>query len=104
MHALRLATDAAVLADELTLGLPVRGIRDQLTRAMDSVVLNIAEGRGYRGALARKHFRIAHGSCQEVKAAVELLRRTQRLEAVAGQRLWAMLDEVGAMTWALAGR
>ena len=49
-------------------------LRDQLFRASDSVVLNIAEGAG-RNSLSDKqrHYEIAKGSATESAAALELL-------------------------------
>ena len=50
-------------------------LRDQATRAADSVVLNIAEGwgRGHRTPAGRNHLRIALGSAGEVFAVVDIL-------------------------------
>ena len=48
--------------------------RDQLLRAADSVVLNIAEGAGYEPGVSRRHhFRIAAASAAEVAACLDLL-------------------------------
>src|SRR5512141_1744203 len=55
----------------------VRGIaalRDQLFRAADSVVLNIAEGAGRNSRPDKqRHYEIAKGSATESAAALELL-------------------------------
>ena len=49
-------------------------LRDQLLRAADSVVLNIAEGAGReRGDARRHHFHIAAGSACEVAAVLDLV-------------------------------
>ncbi len=48
-------------------------LRDQLQRAADSVVLNIAEGRARGGDAGRNHFRIASGSAAEACAALDLI-------------------------------
>lgn len=49
-------------------------LRDQLVRAADSVVLNIAEGAGREpGDARRNHFRIAAGSAAEVAAVLDLV-------------------------------
>lgn len=49
-------------------------LRDQLVRAADSVVLNIAEGAGREpGDARRNHFRIAAGSASEVAAVLDLI-------------------------------
>ena len=51
-----------------------RHLKDQLVRAADSVVLNIAEGCGRpMGAARRNFFDIARGSAAEVGAIVDLL-------------------------------
>lgn len=51
-----------------------RHLRDQLVRASDSVVLNIAEACGHEpGAVRRNHFRIAMGSAAEVGAVLDLV-------------------------------
>ena len=56
-------------------GLSVRSsLRDQLMRASESVVLNIAEGAQQQtGQMAKKHYRIALGSAAECAAALDLL-------------------------------
>ena len=49
-------------------------LRDQLLRAVDSVVLNIAEGAGREpGDSRRNHFRIAAASAAEVMAVLDLV-------------------------------
>ncbi len=71
-------------------------IRDQLQRAADSVVLNIAEGRARGGDAGRNHFRIAAGSAAEACAALDLV---GSVEALAEQ---PRLRRVGAMLHGLA--
>ncbi len=66
-------------------------LRDQLQRAADSVVLNVAEGRARGGDAGRNHFRIAAGSAAEACAALDLVGSA---EAAAEQ---AKLRRVGAM-------
>ena len=71
----------------------VRGIaalRDQLFRAADSVVLNIAEGAGrIARADKRRHYSYALGSASECGAALALLhaRGVLRTEAYAMRRM-----------------
>jgi four helix bundle protein len=49
-------------------------LRDQLIRAADSVVLNIAEGSGREpGDARRNHLRIAAGSAAEAAAVLDLV-------------------------------
>ena len=59
------------------LQLPVQGnLRDQMHRAVHSVVLNAAEGGAQASeACKRKHFRIARASLWEVAAALDALRQ-----------------------------
>jgi four helix bundle protein len=48
---------------------------DQLLRAVDSAVLNIAEGAGHpRGDARRHHYRIALGSAAEAAAVLDIVR------------------------------
>lgn len=67
----------AVELVDLVAGVPlVRGTgdaRDQLRRASTSVVLNIAEACGKRGADRARFFLIARGSALEVAAALRVL-------------------------------
>ena len=60
---------------ELVYAIPVRGSRrDQLHRAMDSVVANTAEGNGESGVTAaNRYFSIARGSLSEVASFIDLL-------------------------------
>ena len=66
-------------------------LKDQGTRAADSMVLNIAEGSGRRGAAGRNHLRIAHGSAAEVVAVLDLVDLPEREEHQ------ALVRRVGAM-------
>ena len=50
------------------------GLKDQLTRAANSIVLNIAEGAARRGDAQKNHYRIALGSAAEVAAGLDLAR------------------------------
>lgn len=73
-------------------------LRDQLVRAADSVVLNIAEGTGHdRGSDARRnHYRIARGSAAEVAAVLDLVALPggqERQHEV--RRVVAMLTKLG---------
>ena len=49
-----------------------RNLGDQLRRAATSVVLNLAEGQRSAKGNKQKHYAIAHGSANEVKAALAL--------------------------------
>ncbi len=61
-----------------------RDLADQIRRAASSVVLNLAEGQRSAKGNKQRHYAIAHGSANEVKAAL----------AVA--RAWGWLDEAKA--------
>jgi four helix bundle protein len=59
-----------------------RDLADQLRRAASSIVLNLAEGQRSAKGNRQKHYAIAHGSANEVKAALELA------------RAWGWLDDL----------
>jgi four helix bundle protein len=70
-------------------------LKDQATRAADSVVLNIAEGMARGGRPGANHLRVALGSAGEVLAALDVAdfrgcheRRTQL------RRIGAMLNRL----------
>jgi four helix bundle protein len=71
-------------------------LRDQLVRAADSVVLNLAEGSGHPpGDARRNHYRIARGSAAEVAAILritDLPHAEERLTQV--RRVGAMLNRM----------
>jgi four helix bundle protein len=71
-----------------------RSLFDQIHRAMNSVVLNIAEADGNDAGTARARFASACGSAKEVRAGLQ-----PRVQAVD-----IALDEVCAMYWRLSGR
>jgi four helix bundle protein len=74
-----------------------RDLFDQVRRAMNSVVLNIAEADGNDAGNARSRFATACGSAKEVRAGLQL--GQTRLAEVD-----IALDEVCAMSWRLSGR
>jgi four helix bundle protein len=90
---------------ELVADVAVHGnLRDQLYRAMDSVVLNVAEGAAQRSiAVKNRHYAIARASTWEVAAALDLMRlrrhSIRRLETITG-----LLREIDAMLSALLKR
>lgn len=55
-------------------------LRDQLQRAADSVVLNLAEGRARGGDAGRNHYRIAAGSAAEACACLDLVGTVEAAE------------------------
>ena len=79
-----------------------RALADQLKRAAQSVVLNIAEARGSDAGNARARFATACGSAKEVRAALDVARDWGYIEAQTAIHLDERLDEVCAITWCLA--
>ena len=76
-----------------------RNLADQMMRAAQSVSLNLAEGARYQDGNRAKHFRIAHGSAYEVKAAVDVAIRFRWIESA--PRTYATLDHLLALLWGL---
>jgi four helix bundle protein len=76
-----------------------RDLADQLKRASTSVVLNVAEGSGSAKGNRAKHFALARGSANEVRAALRLAVAWRWVD----ERDTApeLLDEVLAMLWRL---
>ncbi len=66
-------------------------LRDQGTRAADSIVLDVAEGCSRGGKPGRNHYRIAQGSAGEALAVLDLV----DLPAAAEQQ--QRLRRIGAM-------
>ena len=74
-------------------------LRDQLVRAADAVVLNLAEGCGKGpGDSRRNHYRIALGSAAEVCAVIDICDFSD------GDERRAEVRRVGAMLAAMARR
>jgi four helix bundle protein len=92
------------LVDSLRMLVPViersdRDLADQMRRAASSVVLNLAEGQRSTKGNKHKHYSIAHGSANEVKAALELARAWGWIGDAAEPR--AILDRLLALLWRL---
>jgi four helix bundle protein len=81
-----------------------RALANQLKRAAQSVVLNIAEARGNDAGNARARFSTACGSAKEVRAALHVASDWGYIEAQRATHLDAGLDEVCAITWSLGQR
>ena len=77
-------------------------LADQLRRAAQSVVLNIAEGRGNKGGNAELRFATACGSAKEVRAALDVASDWGYLDMQVVAPLDRELDEVCAITWVLS--
>ena len=81
-----------------------KSLADQLKRAAQSVVLNIAEGRGSDAGNARARFSTACGSAKEVRAALNVASDWGYIETRRASHLDERLDEVCAITWCLGRR
>jgi len=81
-----------------------KSLADQLKRAAQSVVLNIAEGRGSDAGNARARFSTACGSAKEVRAALNVASDWGYIESHTATHLDEKLDEVCAITWCLGRR
>ena len=77
-------------------------LADQLRRAAQSVVLNIAEGRGNDAGNARLRFATACGSAKEVRAALHVASDWGYIEAQRAAHVDRRLDRVCAITWCLS--
>ena len=66
----------AALCEQIAARLRERGcdraLASQLSRAADSVALNVSEARGFRGARRTNHYRIALGSGREAVTGIRL--------------------------------
>jgi four helix bundle protein len=76
-----------------------RDLADQLRRAASSVTLNLAEGSRSKGGNKQKHFAIAHGSANEVRAALQVAHAWGWLSDAATP--FAILDRLLALLWRL---
>ena len=81
-----------------------KSLADQLKRAAQSVVLNIAEARGNDAGNARARFSTACGSAKEVRAALNVANDWGYIETHTATHLDEKLDEVCAITWCLGRR
>jgi four helix bundle protein len=101
----RLALDFLVFAHQLLEKVP-RGhshLRDQLTRASTSIVLNLAEGAGkHSKADKRRYYLSARGSATESAALLDVLSRLGLLEERGHQAGKEMLVRVVSMLIKLA--
>ena len=80
------------------------GLADQLRRASQSVLLNVAEANRRRGKDRANRFRCALGEAAEVSAAVEAALVAGYVEAVEVVEVLALADRVRAMTFKLAAK
>lgn len=76
----KLALEVARACPGLRIAAGRSHLRDQLQRAADSVVLNLAEGRARGGDAGRNHYRIAAGSAAEACACLDLVGTAEAAE------------------------
>ena len=74
-------------------------LADQMRRAASSVVLNLAEGQRSAKGNRGKHYAIAHGRANEVKAALELARAWGWISDA--RRPFDILDHLLRLLWGL---
>ena len=79
-----------------------RKLADQLSRAAQSILLNIGEGRGNKDGNAELRFATACGSAKEVRAALYIAGTWGYIEMGRAEALDAELDEICAITWCLS--
>jgi len=76
-----------------------KDLGDQLYRAASSILLNLAEGQKFTNGNRRKHYEIAHGSANEVRAALDTAEAWGWLAARGPEH--ELLDRVLALLWKL---
>ncbi|HSN84223.1 MAG TPA: four helix bundle protein [Polyangiales bacterium] len=81
-----------------------KALFDQMHRAMNSVVLNIAEADGNDAGTAKARFATACGSAKEVRAGLQLAVAYGYVTSTNIRAVDTALDEVCAMSWRLSGR
>ena len=81
-----------------------RSLFDQVHRAMNSVVLNLAEADGNDPGTAKARFSSACGSAKEVRAGLQLAVAHGYVASSSVSTVDTALDEVCAMSWRLSGR
>ena len=81
-----------------------RSLSDEIHRAMNSVVLDIAEADGNYPGTAKARFASACGSAKEVRAGLQLAVAYGYLPSSRINKVDIALDEICAMSWRLSGR
>jgi four helix bundle protein len=77
---------------------------EQIHKAMNSVVLNLAEADGNDPGTSRARFASACGSAKEVRAGLQLAVAYGYIASSKAAEVDTALDEVCAMSWRLSGR
>jgi four helix bundle protein len=78
-----------------------RDLADQILRAATSVSLNLAEGQRSAKGNKGKHYAIAHGSANEVKAGIKLALALGVIEDADAAGTLRVLDRQLALLWKL---
>lgn len=76
-----------------------KDLADQLFRAACSVLLNLAEGQKFQNGNRRRHYEIAHGSANEVRAALDVAEAWGWITSPSPER--DLLGRVLALLWKL---
>jgi four helix bundle protein len=100
LHVYQRAIEFLALATEIVEQMP-RGHSqraDQLIRAAESVLRNIAEGAGrWSEADSAKHYKIARGEAMESAASLDVLKLRQLVQPSTYQRGIQLLESIVAM-------
>lgn len=78
-----------------------RDLADQVLRAATSVSLNLAEGQRSAKGNKHKHYALAHGSANEVKAGLNLAVALGCIEPRVAEEPLEILDRQLALLWRL---
>lgn len=76
-------------------------MRDQLTRASESVVLNISEAHPAKGLDRARRFQNALNELSEMRGALTILRLRRIVSSAKHDELWTLVDRTGAMLYRL---
>lgn len=78
-----------------------KNMADQMQRALESVVLNLAEGSRSQDGNRARFFWIASGSLEEVVAALRLVVALDSLDAAILRQAEPVLDRLRSLVWGL---
>ena len=101
-HALDIATQARPLVEAIQRR--DRDLASQLRRAISSIALNSAEGRGVVGGNSRVRFETALGSLYEAQAGVRLAVAWGYIAQSAAEELLASMHRLGGRVYGLVRR
>jgi four helix bundle protein len=100
MDVYRVSLEYLALTREIVAKMPRKdgGLADQMTRASESILLNIAEGVGRRTRADKaRHFTIARGSAMESASQIDVLYLAGKLDQDVYQRAGELLHRVVSM-------